>query len=149
MFVKFITCHVPKEKVANFHHAQKQWDNVKRVNGFVRQIGGWVKENDTLIRSFWETKMEYEKFMNDIHDLIVSENNQEKTYTKIEVELFEDNSLNDTACLFPFTFIHVKHGKNTVKTDFDTLQLYSQKSNIKDKRFQIEEDWDVKQYTKR
>ncbi|MGG2015341.1 DUF4937 domain-containing protein [Bacillus sp. S10(2024)] len=88
MLIKSIICKVSDEKKELFSAAQEQWDELKSLDGFYGQIGGW-DESEACIFSLWENMKMYQSFMNESHDKIFNDNNQESTYTSCETELYQ------------------------------------------------------------
>ncbi|WP_145025814.1 YdbC family protein [Paenibacillus sp. Y412MC10] len=92
MLIKRITCQVKSNEVDIFSRLQINWELIHNLKGFIGQIGGWDIKNklSACIYSFWESKEDYDYFMGNVHDEIVSKSNQSKTYSSINVELFEE-----------------------------------------------------------
>ncbi|WP_339322137.1 YdbC family protein [Paenibacillus sp. FSL W8-0194] len=92
MLIKRITCQVKSNEVDTFSRLQTNWELINNLKGFIGQIGGWDIKNklSACIYSFWENKEDYDYFMGNVHDEIVSESNQSRTYSSINVELFEE-----------------------------------------------------------
>ncbi|HDX9578603.1 TPA: YdbC family protein [Bacillus pseudomycoides] len=88
MLIKSIICKVSDEKKELFSAAQEQWSDLKSLDGFYGQIGGW-DESEACILSLWENMKMYQSFMNESHDKIFYDNNQESTYTSCETELYQ------------------------------------------------------------
>lgn len=88
MLIKSIICKVSDEKKALFSAAQEQWSELNALNGFYGQIGGW-DESEACIVSLWGNMKMYQSFMNESHDMIINDNNQESTYTSCETELYQ------------------------------------------------------------
>jgi heme-degrading monooxygenase HmoA len=91
MIIKVIDCHVPTDKRGRFSHAQEQWKSLKTIDGFYGQIGGWdiYNSNRAIIIAFWRDHDSYKAFMENDHDLITTQNQQDKTYNSISVKLFD------------------------------------------------------------
>lgn len=91
MLIKWILCNVPEKKKALFSQAQKQWDALKSLDGFLGQIGGWDINNSLKagIISFWRDRGSYQLFMDHKHDEIFAANKQKNTYDSISVEIYE------------------------------------------------------------
>ncbi|ENQ3106453.1 YdbC family protein [Bacillus cereus] len=88
MLIKSIICKVSDEKKELFSAAQEQWGELNALDGFYGQIGGW-DESEACIVSLWENMKMYQSFMNESHDKIFNDNNQESTYTSCETELYQ------------------------------------------------------------
>ncbi|WP_064093541.1 YdbC family protein [Rossellomorea aquimaris] len=95
MLIKWIRCGVKKENKLLFSKGQEAWSTLKKTEGFIGQIGGWNKENplEACIISMWKNSICYENFMRNVHDDIFKKSNQEKTYNKISVSLFNGSSM--------------------------------------------------------
>jgi heme-degrading monooxygenase HmoA len=87
MFIKWIVCKVPLDLKDKFSFAQEKWIRTKSVNGFIAQTGVWNLKDDSeaCIISFWESEDALKYFMQNLHDQIVSENNQDQFYSSITV----------------------------------------------------------------
>ena len=87
MFIKNIICDVDPNLKNAFSIAQSKWNDLKNCNGFMAQFGGWNSKNkhQAFITSVWENEEFYNNFMNNTHDLIVKNSNQNKTYISIKV----------------------------------------------------------------
>jgi heme-degrading monooxygenase HmoA len=64
---------------------------IKRVEGFLGQIGGWDKHklNEAGIIAFWKDNGSYQKFMEHRHDEIFENSRQKNTYKNISINFFE------------------------------------------------------------
>ncbi|BCB02558.1 hypothetical protein KH172YL63_06910 [Bacillus sp. KH172YL63] len=64
------------------------------VKGFIGQIGGWSHADPltACIYAFWESRKDYDSFMEDVHDEIFDDSGQGNTYTSIDVQLFDGES---------------------------------------------------------
>jgi heme-degrading monooxygenase HmoA len=91
MIIKWIKCMVPNGQKKMFSKAQEQWIALKGLDGFLGQAGGWNIRNpqEACIIAFWRDLDAYESFMNDHHDEIFERSNQQHTYEKISVMLYE------------------------------------------------------------
>lgn len=91
MLVKRIVCTVEPHQRRSFHKAQMEWSALRTIEGFIAQFGGWdtVDPSTAYLYSFWENRDRYEDFMENVHDKIFGQSNQEATYTSIKVGLFE------------------------------------------------------------
>jgi heme-degrading monooxygenase HmoA len=92
MIIKLISCKVKEDQKAVFSQYQQEWQPISKIEGFLGQIGGWsVKDPLTAcVFSFWENQAAYKYFMDEVHDQIVLRTGQERTYTSIEVDLFQE-----------------------------------------------------------
>lgn len=88
MLIKSINCKVDEEKKERFSTAQEQWGELKELEGFHGQVGGW-NESEAYIVGCWENMKMYQKFMNETHDKIFYDSNQKGTYTSCETELYQ------------------------------------------------------------
>lgn len=88
MLIKSINCKVDEEKKERFSTAQEQWGELKKLEGFHGQIGGW-NESEAYIVGCWENMKMYQSFMNETHDTIFHSSNQKGTYTSCETELYQ------------------------------------------------------------
>ncbi|WP_242142951.1 MULTISPECIES: DUF4937 domain-containing protein [unclassified Bacillus cereus group] len=88
MLLKTIFCQVEKEKMSLFSKAQERWGNLQNVNGFLGQCGGWDQE-EACIFTLWENTSTYQTFMDEIHDSIFNNSNQQETYVACDIELYE------------------------------------------------------------
>ena len=124
MFIKYITCEVIPGKENEFSSAQEKWKKTASAGGFICQTGGWNlnKENEACILAFWENETYLNKFMNELHDQILSDNKQENTFNKLSVEYFE-TILND------FDAEEVKHIIN--RSRFILLNRFAVLKNYK------------------
>jgi heme-degrading monooxygenase HmoA len=96
MIIKRICCTVKEGFKEEFHHHQRQWHQLKNIQGFIGQTGGWNLSNShsALIYSFWRSKNDYQSFMRNEHDQIFVNSGQENTYYSIKVSVFEQNRMN-------------------------------------------------------
>jgi len=92
MIIKKILCQVKNDELDAFSKLQAHWQSISTISGFLGQVGGWdIKHKYTAhIFSFWENKNAYDYFMKNVHDSIFINSNQLRTYTAIDVELFEE-----------------------------------------------------------
>lgn len=92
MILKWIECIVPFQKRNAFSQAQAKWGQLKRIDGFIGQIGGWEKTDarKAFILAFWTDLASYQSFMNNEHERFVQENQQESTYDFISVSLYSN-----------------------------------------------------------
>ncbi|MFI8492440.1 YdbC family protein [Peribacillus butanolivorans] len=91
MLIKWIKCQVNEENKSSFSNAQEGWGDLKQLDGFIGQIGGWDKNNpfEAGIISFWRDDRSYQAFMEQQHDGIFEKSNQRNTYSNISVQIFE------------------------------------------------------------
>lgn len=92
MYIKLIKCHVVPENKVQFSKAQEKWRLISGTQGFIGQIGGWENQNSTnaYIIGFWESKKDLDRFMDEEHDKLLSNNHQDEYYSKIEVNFFQE-----------------------------------------------------------
>ena len=92
MIIKRIICKVKESEKETFYEHQKQWKQLSKVNGFLGQFGGWNNKQQltACIYSFWESEIEYQEFMEKVHDQIFVNSGQANTYESIDVSLFEE-----------------------------------------------------------
>lgn len=90
MIVKRISCQVKENQADAFSKYQEQWQPLNQITGFLGQVGGWSIKNQftACIVSFWQSKDDYDYFMDYVHDDIFLNMDQSNTYTAIDVELF-------------------------------------------------------------
>lgn len=90
MIIKWIVCEVSPNHKEAFSKAQMQWKDLSKVDGFIAQLGGWNidKPNQACILALWQDKESLEKFMEQLHDDIVEQNQQSNTYESIDVHHF-------------------------------------------------------------
>lgn len=93
MYVKTIICEVGTNLKRDFSIAQTKWDNLKNINGFIAQIGGWnnINNNQAYIISLWKNKETLTYFMNHFHDQLIENSQQNKTYQSIKIHYFNKN----------------------------------------------------------
>jgi heme-degrading monooxygenase HmoA len=74
-----------------FSRGQEQWRDVKGVDGFLGQAGGWNVSDpaEAVILAFWRDDAAYRAFMENHHDPIFARTKQRQTYARIRVELYE------------------------------------------------------------
>ena len=91
MIVKWIVCTVEEAERAAFAHAQGQWTDLARLDGFCGQVGGWNLRDprQACILALWRDEAAYRTFMAEEHDRIYAKNEQRQTYSSIAVALFE------------------------------------------------------------
>lgn len=92
MIVKWITCSVEPDMRPAFSQAQEGWRNLRGVDGFCGQVGGWKKEQQgwqAHLAGLWRDQESYRAFMERTHDAIIAVNRQAGTYAKISVTLEE------------------------------------------------------------
>lgn len=87
--VKWIVCQVPSALRTAFDEAQQRWAGLAAADGFLGQIGGWNQNEPTqaCILAVWRDQSAYEQFMHRLHDEIVDQSNQQRTYTEIQVTM--------------------------------------------------------------
>ncbi|WP_226673804.1 YdbC family protein [Rossellomorea aquimaris] len=91
MLIKRITCRVREYQKESFFESQKQWSRLHSVKGFIGQLGGWRYDPNltACVFAFWETRKDYDLFMEKTHDEIFFDSAQGSTYSSIEVQLYE------------------------------------------------------------
>lgn len=90
MIVKFIVCEVRPERQEQFARGQEAWKELRRLDGFCGQVGGWMQANPNtaVIVAFWRDQTSYDRFMGEVHDEVFEKNGQKGTYTTSEVTLW-------------------------------------------------------------
>ncbi|MED0964137.1 DUF4937 domain-containing protein [Bacillus paramycoides] len=88
MLLKTIFCKVEEEKREMFSEAQEKWCDLQHLDGFHGQFGGW-NEDEACVYTLWEDRNAYQSFMNDAHDTIFLNSNQEGTYISCNIEMFQ------------------------------------------------------------
>lgn len=99
MLLKTIYCKVEEEKKELFSNAQGKWRDIRHLDGFHGQFGGWY-EDEACVFTLWEDRSTYQSFMNGAHDTIYLNSNQEDTFLSCEIELFQT--------LYDITDTHLK-----------------------------------------
>ena len=88
-----------EEKKKLFSNAQEKWSDIRHLDGFHGQFGGWY-EDEACVFTLWEDRSTYQSFMNGAHDTIYLNSNQEDTFLSCEIELFQT--------LYDITDTHLK-----------------------------------------
>ena len=88
-----------EEKKELFSNAQGKWRDIRHLDGFHGQFGGWY-EDEACVFTLWEDRSTYQSFMNGAHDTIYLNSNQEDTFLSCEIELFQT--------LYDITDTHLK-----------------------------------------
>ncbi|HHT7236791.1 MULTISPECIES: YdbC family protein [Bacillus] len=88
MLLKTIFCKVEEEKREMFAAAQEKWRDLQHLDGFNGQFGGWSEE-EACVFTLWADRNAYQSFMNDAHDTIFLNSNQEGTYISCNIEMFQ------------------------------------------------------------
>ncbi|EJQ12694.1 DUF4937 domain-containing protein [Bacillus cereus] len=88
MLLKTIFCKVEEEKREMFSAAQEKWRDLQHLDGFNGQFGGWSEE-EACVFTLWADRNAYQSFMNDAHDTIFLNSNQEGTYISCNIEMFQ------------------------------------------------------------
>ena len=88
-----------KKKKKLFSNAQEKWSDIRHLDGFHGQFGGWY-EDEACVFTLWEDRSTYQSFMNGAHDTIYVNSNQEDTFLSCEIELFQT--------LYDITDTHLK-----------------------------------------
>lgn len=81
-------CQVSEDNKANFSKAQEQWSKLQKIRGFCGQVGGW-SNGIACILGLWESLNIYQHFMQNIHDQIYFDNQQNLYYDSLSVNLFD------------------------------------------------------------
>ncbi|MFD1019449.1 YdbC family protein [Thalassobacillus hwangdonensis] len=91
MIIKRIICNVRPEQRQDFSEAQQKWEKLRDVDGFIGQIGGWCKEDESCayIVALWNSREEYDAFMENEHDAIYEAGQQADTFEEITIDLFD------------------------------------------------------------
>ncbi|MDP4549299.1 DUF4937 domain-containing protein [Alkalihalobacillus macyae] len=90
MLIKKIICEVKKDHAIAFALGQKRWKEIKHIDGFVAQYGGWSEsEHKAFIIGFWRSRSSYNEFMEKCHDLIYEKTGQGGTIESIDVLIDE------------------------------------------------------------
>lgn len=91
MIFKWIHCKVASDNKEAFSKAQSKWNAIAKAKGFVGQLGGWDTKDtfSAYIISLWEDQESFNNFMRNLHDEIVANNNQNKTYLQCNVNFFD------------------------------------------------------------
>ncbi|HYK73587.1 MAG TPA: YdbC family protein [Pseudoneobacillus sp.] len=92
MLVKWLVCGVEEKDKPRFDEAQRSWNTLKGIPGFLAQIGGWNIKSpyEACIWALWEDEQSYNDFMQVHHDSIFYASNQKDTYSSIRVNLYKD-----------------------------------------------------------
>ena len=100
MLIKWIVCEVPTDRRDAFSKAQRHWQRLETVAGFLGQTGGWdAKEpSRACVLGLWANAEAYARFMDHVHDPIFEESGQRETYVASRVARVE--------ALFDITGIH-------------------------------------------
>ncbi|MFD2444730.1 DUF4937 domain-containing protein [Bacillus sp. CGMCC 1.16607] len=91
MIIKWIKVEVPIDKKIPFSQAQEFWNELKSMEGFLGQAGGWNqnKETEACIVAFWKDYNSYKVFMNDYHDDIYERSKQRGTFDRITTSVYQ------------------------------------------------------------
>lgn len=90
MLIKKIICEVKKDHAIAFALGQERWKEIKHIDGFVAQYGGWSEsEHKAFIIGFWRSRLSYNEFMEKCHDLIYEKTGQGGTIESIDVLIDE------------------------------------------------------------
>lgn len=96
MLIKEMKCEVEAAHKEAFSKAQSRWEELKYVNGFIKQAGGWRKNENgmftAMVIGVWEDQQTYEEFMTNEHDRIYANTNQQGTFRSIQVKLYQEKS---------------------------------------------------------
>ncbi|WP_335869442.1 DUF4937 domain-containing protein [Bacillus sp. 2205SS5-2] len=137
MLIKFIRCVVPTANQSTFSTAQQQWKSLAQVSGFIFQCGGWsFTREEAYILGLWEDRQAYDSFMQEQHDAIFDHNQQERTYTQIEVKLI---SVETTKIPLNFTTINGRLGSIII----GEIELQNE-NFVWEMAVEIEKNWNVR-----
>lgn len=95
MLLKWVVCQVASDSRAAFSIAQARWRQLRDVDGFRGQFGGWGARNApescewACIVGLWQDSDSYQNFMSDVHDQVVEASGQAATYVHATTALFE------------------------------------------------------------
>ncbi|AWB45553.1 hypothetical protein DCC85_15985 [Paenibacillus sp. CAA11] len=92
MYFKWVECNVEIAKEDVFLTSQSKWRLLANVPGFVTQFGGWERTNSFLkahIFGIWRDVNSYNKFMDEFHDEIFKQTQQDGTYESLEIRFGE------------------------------------------------------------
>lgn len=98
MLLKRIVCQVASDSRDAFSNAQAHWRQLKDIEGFRGQFGGWnagdVSESCewACIVGLWQDSDSYQNFMSEFHDTVVEASGQAQTYVHATTALFEVQS---------------------------------------------------------
>ncbi len=97
MHIKRIICEVKEGFEKEFSVAQEQWVEIRGIDGFIGQIGGWDlnRSRTAYIIGFWKAEYYLKQFMKNIHDKIFFKNSQSEFYDSIRVNHFDSLSVMD------------------------------------------------------
>ncbi|WP_445430184.1 YdbC family protein [Bacillus atrophaeus] len=100
MLIKEMKCEVEAAHKEAFSKAQSRWEELKYVNGFIKQAGGWRKNENgmftAIVVGVWEDQQTYEEFMTNEHDRIYANTKQRGTFRSIQVKLYQEKPPVDT-----------------------------------------------------
>ncbi|WP_426455115.1 DUF4937 domain-containing protein [Paenibacillus sp. S-38] len=99
--IKCIKCRVPENVKPLFHQAQQQWNRLSNEQGFYLQVGGWnlSDSSEAIIIGMWVSPKEYYRLMDEFHDTVLTNSEQQRYYEEIDVKLW------NTACVEKLTSI--------------------------------------------
>ncbi|MFG0331269.1 MAG: DUF4937 domain-containing protein [Phycisphaerales bacterium] len=84
MLLKLIDCQLSDSTREAFSNAQKAWADLRGIDGFRGQLGGWSREpgesDRAIIVGFWLNAERYDEFMATHHDRIAEAPRQRETY---------------------------------------------------------------------
>lgn len=91
MLIKWIKCEVDDSNKSLFADAQERWGRLRKIDGFLGQIGGWDLNRpiEACILACWQDFAAYKRFMEFQHDEIYENSNQKNTFRNISVALYE------------------------------------------------------------
>ncbi|MEC2309336.1 YdbC family protein [Bacillus atrophaeus] len=94
MLIKEMKCEVEAAHKEAFSKAQSRWGELKYINGFIKQAGGWRKNENgmftAIVIGVWEDQQTYEEFMTNEHDRIYANTKQQGTFRSIQVKLYQE-----------------------------------------------------------
>lgn len=76
--------------------------------------GGWniFKKNEAVIIAVWETLEKYNLFMSEIHDQIITRNEQTSSYENIEVSLWKTDTDIKYNEILDYKYLVLEHTEN-------------------------------------
>lgn len=83
MLLKWAVCSVAEEQLSLFSIAQKKWEALKGVQGFLGQIGGWTRDTPpyACMLSLWQDEASYWDFMQHQDEIIFPHNKQNELFS--------------------------------------------------------------------
>jgi len=108
MLVKHVICEVPTDTSGTFFAGQHEWTRLRSVHGFVVQFGGYAQGQAHIV-GVWATSDTYRLFMAEFHDQIAARADQSRSYSRIDVALYELRSPKLTAQTISAALLKAKH----------------------------------------